>query len=281
MLRREAVVRAPAGGPVVVEAPWARITLGVVGPGVRSALVQLAGDGATERALADLVIASDGPAALPTLYFALHRAAAHRLVGATAGFGGRRVVTALPMTDAPVPTPVPLGAEARVRLSRFAFARRGEGDGTLVVETPLTPIRVLLHGECGGALLAVLAEPIGIADLTTATPDEAAAVLGLLVAAGVAGITDADGVIATEETPALRRWELHDLVFHTRSRHGRHDLPYGGTYPFRDEQAPLPALKPVTAERCVALPRAATGPTPGFDDVLAARRSARPTAPGA
>lgn len=275
VLRPEAVVHRSPSGAVVLEAPWARVTLGAVGPGLGAAVEHLAGAGATEAALADLVAGADGPGALATLYFALQRAAARRLLGSTASLGGDRVVTAVPMTTAAVPTPVQVAVDDRVRLSRFAFARRSDGDGDLVVESPLTPVRVLLHGARGGALLAALADPISVADLPDAKADEAAAVLGVLVSAGIAGVTDADGTIAAEEAPALRVWEFHDLLFHSRSRRGRHDLPCGGTYRFRDELAPLPALKPVVADRTIPLPPASASSADGFADVLEARRSTR------
>jgi len=45
------------------------------------------------------------------------------------------------------------------------------------------------------------------------------------------------------ETSALAQWEFHDLLFHTRSRLGRHANPYGATFRFRDKIAPLPAVK--------------------------------------
>ena len=37
---------------------------------------------------------------------------------------------------------------------------------------------------------------------------------------------------AEDENPSLRTWEFHDLLFHSRSREGRHDLAIGGTYRF-------------------------------------------------
>src|SRR5262249_22547852 len=47
----------------------------------------------------------------------------------------------------------------------------------------------------------------------------------------------------------LETWEFHDMLFHARSRRGRFDAPYGGTYRLADRLAPPPALKPlVTGE---------------------------------
>ena len=177
------------------------------------------------------------------------------------------------MTNAAAPPAQPVGAHDRVRLSRFAFARRADDGGDLVVESPLTTVRCSSTALVVGRSWSALADPIGVDQVPGARPDEAAAVLRVLVGAGIAAITDVDGTLAAEEVPALRMWEFHDLLFHARSRRGRHDLPFGGTYRFRDDLAPLPALAPVAADRTVALPPVAPGPSAGFDDVLDARRS--------
>lgn len=41
----------------------------------------------------------------------------------------------------------------------------------------------------------------------------------------------------------MRQWEFHDLFFHSRSRLGRQDAPFGGTFRFRETLPSLPALK--------------------------------------
>ena len=46
------------------------------------------------------------------------------------------------------------------------------------------------------------------------------------------------------QTPTLAQWDFHDLLFHSRSRLGRHDKPFGGTYPFQDRFSMLPVQKP-------------------------------------
>ena len=142
-------------------------------------------------------------------------------------------------------------------------------------------MRVLLHGQQGGALLASLAEPVSADELRSvvagSTLDEARAALGVLTAAGVVGAVDDDGTIAAEEAPTMRTWEFHDLLFHTRSRRGRNDLEYGGTYRFREQLPPLPALKPLTSNRIISLPRPEQdgAADDSFTHVLEGRRSTR------
>jgi SagB-type dehydrogenase family enzyme len=71
--------------------------------------------------------------------------------------------------------------------------------------------------------------------------DEVAFVVGILVDAGFAEQHDPSA--PCREPVALRQWEFHDLLFHTRSRLGRHDQDAGATYRFRGLIEPQPALR--------------------------------------
>ena len=164
------------------------------------------------------------------------------------------------------------------RLSRFAWLRRLEA-GT-VLETPLGFGRVRLDEPALLEALGRLCRP--------QTPDalcagcglslpQARVFLSLLASAGAAAPCDAGGSLPEDRDPALRQWEFHDLLFHSRCREGRHGDPVGGTFRFLGELAPLPALKPARPEG-VPLPEPSPGAGPPFFEVLDARRSIR--APG-
>lgn len=147
-------------------------------------------------------------------------------------------------------------------LSRFALLRR---EGTrLVMESPRALAKVvfleapdrlasLLSGECpedeGGRMVF-----------------EALVRCGLLVPEEV-------------EPDAIRQWEFHDLLFHGRSRAGRHASPMGNVYPFRGEIEPLPPRKMMAGLRSIPLPRPdmrlVEGRDPAFSAVLERRRSRR------
>jgi SagB-type dehydrogenase family enzyme len=79
--------------------------------------------------------------------------------------------------------------------------------------------------------------------------------LGLLAHAGTACEVGDNGITSEDADPALRCWQFHDLLFHTRSRTGRHDDPVGATYPLAGRLDPLPALRPETAVDAIALYR--------------------------
>jgi SagB-type dehydrogenase family enzyme len=165
------------------------------------------------------------------------------------------------------------------RLSRFAWLRRLETGA--VLETPLGFGRVRLEEP---ALLEPLGRlsrpqtPDALAAGAALTASEARVFLSLLVSAGAAGASGAEGALAEDRDPALRQWEFHDLLFHSRSREGRHGGPAGGTFRFLGELAPLPALKPVRPGG-IPLPEPSPGADPAFFAVLAARRSIRTPGP--
>jgi hypothetical protein len=92
----------------------------------------------------------------------------------------------------------------------------------MVLESPLSKFRVQLLDWRTSALLAQLAQPHALAQLTPPPlvgPETAYQFLNLLWAAGC--------LTADAEPASLQLWEFHNLLFHSRSRQGRHDYPTG------------------------------------------------------
>jgi oxazoline/thiazoline dehydrogenase len=187
----------------------------------------------------------------------------------------------VPMTAGFELRPPPIGADARFQLSRFAYCHR---DGqALVLESPLSLARVILPGHAGAALVAELAQPRTCRDLTArvgeVAEDTAQTFLSLLVNAAVVAEVSADGALPEDAHPPLVQWEFHDLLFHARSRPGRHDSPVGTTYRFLGQIPPLPALKPPTSDAAIPLYRpnleAIEREEPFFTSVLERRTSIR------
>jgi len=74
-----------------------------------------------------------------------------------------------------------------------------------------------------------------------------------MLASAITGLPE-DAAVEVEDT-TLAQWEFHDLFFHSRSRQGRRDRPFSGTYPFLGQIEPLPAVKPkMTGERSCTAP---------------------------
>jgi SagB-type dehydrogenase family enzyme len=76
------------------------------------------------------------------------------------------------------------------------------------------------------------------------SPAAASACLQLLANAGALDRTGPDDGLGEDEDPIRRMWSAHDLMFHARSRFGRHGGPFGATFRHRLDVAPLPAVKP-------------------------------------
>lgn len=155
-----------------------------------------------------------------------------------------------------IPRPVEPAPDRPLALSRFACLR-ADG-GRAVLESPLCHARLLIEAPALAALLAALARgclPEAAAQACPELPPAAVeAILALLVDLDFAAPAGAGGA-AAEASDALRQWEFHDLLFHARSRIGRHDVPVGGTFRFAGKIAPLPAVKPPMSSAAIALHR--------------------------
>ncbi len=136
--------------------------------------------------------------------------------------------------------------ETGVTLSRFAYQHPYEG--TMVLESPLSKFRVKLLDWRASALLAQLAQPQTLG--TIAPPPY----LGPETAYQFLNLLWATGFLASDHEPvSLQLWDFHNLLFHSRSRLGRHDYP--GTDLNVDNWSDFPVVKPPMSDRIVPLPR--------------------------
>jgi oxazoline/thiazoline dehydrogenase len=234
--------------------PLATQALSGLSPALLEILRILAGDGATEDRLADLVMRDGDAADLARLYYELERWKRWRLVRYSLVVEGPPLATVEPISPYFRFGPEAVAADARYVLSRFAFCRRGAGE--LLLESPLAHARTLLPGSLGARLVAELATPSSYVELAERTEglaeDVAQAFMSLLVNAGVLSRIGDEGP-AEEVDETLRQWEFHDLLFHTRSRLGRHDYPVGGRFRFLGQLPPQPAVKPRMSEETIEL----------------------------
>ncbi|GAA1995541.1 SagB family peptide dehydrogenase [Nakamurella flavida] len=167
-------------------------------------------------------------------------------------------------SDEPV-QPTALRDEDEVQLSRLALAHRFRDE--IAWQAPATGARAVIGHPAVSALLDRLARRRRVDDaldrgpagspggpaVPEPTPAALRAVLELLTGAGIverattrpAGSAGPGGpaLLPSESDPVLRQWELADLLFHTRSRLGRTDAPFGGRFPFVDVLDPQPTVK--------------------------------------
>lgn len=134
-------------------------------------------------------------------------------------------------------------------LSRFAYLHSVER--RMYLESPLSQSKILLLDWRGSALIAKLSQPLTIEELIADFPS-----LTKVIARQFVALLLATQMLEIEtEISPLVFWEFHDLLFHSRSRNGRHDQMLGAAYPFKDQIAPLPAVKPLMGETVIALHR--------------------------
>lgn len=196
---------------------------------------------------------------------------------------GTRLANLLPIASSFVRAPCAVDVTRRYVLSRFAYVHC-EG-GAMMLESPLSHARILLHDWRAAGIVHLLAQPRRLEELRSLMPHVAEeamrALLALLRAANMASEAGEDGGrCAIDDQGSLRSWEFHDLLFHARSRGGRHDQPVGGTYRFLGDLEPPP---PLPEARSTETPIALYRPDlrrleetdPPFARVQEARRSVR------
>jgi len=76
-----------------------------------------------------------------------------------------------------------------------------------------------------------------------------------------------------EDEGALAYWSFNDLLFHARTRLGRHHGGYGGSFPFRGRTDPPPVVKPNMSDDVVAFGK--PGLQGEFTSVMENRHSSR------
>jgi SagB-type dehydrogenase family enzyme len=269
-LRADATLdRGPDGSPVLAEG-HVRMPLRGLG-GAEAALAALADGGRAEDELFELA-EDDGDDSVLRLQLLLSRLETGGWLEQSVVADGRPLATLRPLGHQLRPSTRKLDPEAELALSRFALLRAGGGEA--VLESPRASVDVVLHEPRLAATVAALVRPTRPVDLAEETLGQAAlfACLQLLL--------DADLLVAPgeEDGPEQAQWAFADLLFHARSRVGRHVGGYGGTFRFEGRFEPLPAVKPAVepAVRFEAPDLAAVeAADPSFTRVLESRSSIR------
>lgn len=235
----------PSPGRLALTGPRVEIPLENISAAVAELIRRLAAGSVSEQDLLHAAAAA-GAEAATELSFCLLLLAEEGLLCRSVVAAGAPLLTSLPLTASDDLERPPFQPRSRYRISRFAYCRRtGE---ELVLESPLSRAQVVLHDWRGAALLAALARPCRPADLRAAIPGlgEPGAKLAaeLLWDANVLTIAQPDGSAAEDSQAALALWEFHDLLFHSRSRQGRHSAGYGQTHRLSKQIDSPPAVKP-------------------------------------
>ncbi len=249
-------------GEIVVGDRLHTLNLGQSQPLTCDILDQLTPPGAPLGQLVESVTCSQGPSAVATLFHHLQRLSGRGLLQSVLKNGDHRLATMVPAIPAAGLRSGVVPDDGLYRLSRFAFLRRVGNN--LVMETPLSAVRVLLHDPVLAGIVLSLTSAASCRELVAGHGDfsyeSLQQVLNLLHAAKLVELQSRAAEscgnltsLSEDDNPELQAWEFHDLLFHTRSRMGRHAEPTGATYRLSALQDPLSATKVCDRQNAIAL----------------------------
>lgn len=247
---------------IIVQSPRIRgniphYTLNIeqVSPGLMAAIKTLAADGATEEELSDLVLQIDGVSELPKFYYYLQQFINIGAICHTVRCEGFPLATRVPINPSDKFQLREATIEQKYSLSRFAYCRKDQEQ--LVLESPLSHAEIILADWKGAALIAELAKPQTCKELANKIPGISEETIqlffSLLLSTEMLGALKENGKLQEEENETLVSWEFHDLLFHSRSRKGRHRNPVGKTFRFLDKIEQPPMVKPKMSSDIIEL----------------------------
>lgn len=224
-------------------------------PGFVKAIETLAADGDTEEHLSDLVLQTDGFSKLSKFYYYLQQFINFGFICHTVFCNELLLATRVPIYPFKTFQLREAAPDKRYLLSRFAYCHKSQEQ--LVMESPLSQAEIILPDWKGAALIAELAKPQTCQELCTKIPgisQEAVQLFfSLLLSSEMLGEVQEDGKLQEEENLNLVSWEFHDLLFHARSRKGRHSNPSGKTFRFLDKIPQPPMVKPQVSDDIIEL----------------------------
>lgn len=141
---------------VALVSPGVRYLVNRPCPGMLESLNALS-EGATEDSIVDFVDATEDPIALAELYYHMRRWCLLGLLKYTLVIDGRAIATTVPVSSQDLFESRGVDVDTRFRLSRFAYCRRERE--SLILESPLSLTRTVLHGYLGAAVMYGLVRP--------------------------------------------------------------------------------------------------------------------------
>lgn len=239
---------------LILKSECEQLTFKSVQPGINKAIKSLANGGATLDNLTDWVQNDTGLFPTFKLHRYLQKFTSMGWLCYSVVSKGRTIATALPIsTNFNFPN-LEVKDTSEYVLSRFAYIHCI--DGQMVLESPLSQVKINLIDPCTTTIVSQLAKPCKCEQLTNLAligSDILKQFVGLLLNTQMVSPVNEDGTIPEQANITLSQWEFHDLLFHSRSRSGRQANPCGGTYRFKDKISPLRAIKPRMSSNAIAL----------------------------
>lgn len=130
------------------------------------------------------------------------------------------------------------------RLSRFAFMRIEKG--RFILQSPFNSFMLPLGNNKLFDIISLFSDGAVPQELLNSIDGDAKLLVEkVLLKLFEYQLLVLDEASASGEGADLDYWEFHDLLFHSRSRIGRHHYPVGGTYHFKGKSPMPPALKDI------------------------------------
>lgn len=245
---------------IEVVSPFYRVTLRHLPAGTRQTMLKLACGPTLSCQIEREILDVDGTDALATFYSYVPYLAQHQMLyfQADGETGESPFATLIPISPSFQYRWLSLSPHRQYRLSRFAFLRRAE-DGHFYLESPLSHAKIRLGQPVASVLIHRLGTAITLSELAEVAPDvnESAinSLLGLLVAGDFVISAPPHARFSEDDDQTLMQWEFHDLLFHSRSRLGRHSNPMGGSFRYLHQIPPQPAVKQLQSPYTLLLPQ--------------------------
>lgn len=234
----------PEDEKIILQSPTRRLTFHRPQPGLQTALNQLKHSANTVSQLRQWVVEADG-VEVASKFDSYMQKLIHL------GWICHSVLPlarAIPITkDCQLDCPDIDLPEEPFTLSRFAYLHQVAGE--MILESPQSQTKIVLLDWRGVALIAKLSQPQTcrtlISEIPGVTEEIAQQFISLLFLKKMLSFK--------AENFQMIQWEFHDLLFHSRSRSGRHDYPVGGTFRFLGKIEPLSAVKALTSNKIFKL----------------------------
>lgn len=141
------------------------------------------------------------------------------------------------------------------KLSKFSLLRKS--NDSFVFECPLGKSHVEFSDPAISQLILSLYDPIVPENWKNEQPQKNELLhqlLEFLFNTNSLQALTSDGKLKEDDLGNSEAyWEFHDLYFHSRSRLGRHNNAYGGTFPFGDKTVVPPAFKTIEGKSRIDL----------------------------
>jgi oxazoline/thiazoline dehydrogenase len=231
---------------MIVISPLVTLKLSHLTPGLLTAIKTLAANGATEEDLSDIVRQIDGDLAFFKFYSYLKKFNDWCMLSHTLLHDGNPIATIVPISRYYQFHLREVKSEQKYVLSRFAYCRKYQEQ--FVLESPLSYAQIVLQDWRTTAIINELVKPHSYLELeqkiSEISEDTIKLFLSLLLGVEFLSEPDENGNFQEDNNITLLQWSFHDLLFHTRSRVGRHINYYRKSTPLLSETKPPPAIKP-------------------------------------